>query len=1034
MNRIVNALFLILFITLAALPQAQVSTGDVKGRVTDPSGAVVPGASITVTNVETGVSRTTTTLAIGEYRILVLLPGMYSIKIEAPGFAPQTRPSVQITVGRTVVIDAQLTPASVQAEVIVQTEAPLLEVEKTQQSSTIMVEQIINLPLNKRDFLDLTMLTPGVTDAAGLIAFTLPMLQTSGLSFMGQGARYNSVNVDGVDNNDNAVGAVRSTLSQEAAQEFQVNLANFSAQFGRSSGGLVNIVSRSGTNKLHGDLFAFLRNQALDARNPFAFGAGGTDIDPPFRRWQAGFTLGGPVKKDRTFFFLAYEGLRRRESRFVSFLENTRLFQPTNEQTALISAMASSPLLSTLAGLLRENLTTSSTTFPETVNLLQSNSGVFPFRNNDNKASLRLDHHLKNSNQMFGRLTFADLDTIGETQGGLTAPSRSTTLQIQDYAAVFGGTNFFGSKRVNEFRFQFAYRNFNALPSDRFGPEININGVAFLGRSLYLPSLRTEKRWQWVDNFTLITGRHELKFGADFHYLPFNTTSEIFLGGRFIFGEGIPLGLAIDNDPRAGPGSSQLLAALLGCTPAVKLAECDALSQSITPLQAFNLGLPLVYQQGFGNPLAHLTNKLFGAYVQDSFRASQRLTLNLGFRYDSEFQPPPVHRDHNNFAPRIGFSFSAADHTVVRGGYGIYYAPIFEAVGFIARVLDGTQISEVLVPLDLRILPPELGIAATSAQVWALAKSEGILGKRVIAASDIAKLGLRPGITPAVISTVDKNIVNPYSQQGSFGVERAITTNLSLSANYLVNRGVKVLLGRNTNLRQSGTNIYGPTFAPIDPRVLQNNQVESSGSSTYHGMVLTATKRYSRKNQFQVSYTLSKAIDNVTDIVTDLEAANQLDLRAERGLASVDQRHRLVISSVTNLPFETTVAPIFIYSSGHPFNLLMGFDANGDTNPNTDRPPFAGRNTGIGPNLVTFDLRLAKDFRLGAEGSRRISAIIEAFNLFNRVNYSGVNTVVGTTLTSYRVKGRKDLSPSNPLGFTSAFDPRQIQLAVKFRF
>ena len=444
MNRVVHAFFLILLVVVAVFPQAQMSTGDIKGTVTDPSGAVVPGATITVTNVETGVSRSTTTPALGEYRVLVLPPGTYSIKIEGPGFAPQTRRAVQVTVGQTVVIDAQLSPASVQTEVVVQTEAPLVEVEKTQQSTTIRDEQIINLPLNKRDFLDLTMLTPGVTDAAGLIAFTLPMLQTSGLSFMGQGARYNSVNVDGVDNNDNAVGAVRSTLSQEAAQEFQVNLSTFSAEFGRASGGLVNIVSKSGTNKLHGDLFAFLRDQSLDARNPFAFGPGGADIDPPFRRWQAGFTLGGPIKKDRTFFFLAYEGLRRRESRFVSFLENTRVFQPTSQQTALINAMTVNPLLNPLASLLRDNLTTSIDTFPETVRMLQSNSGVFPFRNNDNKASLRLDHHWKNSDQMFGRLTFADLDTIGDTQGGLTAPSRSTSQQIQDYSGVFGETHFLG--------------------------------------------------------------------------------------------------------------------------------------------------------------------------------------------------------------------------------------------------------------------------------------------------------------------------------------------------------------------------------------------------------------------------------------------------------------------------------------------------------------------------------------------------------------------------------------------------------------
>ncbi len=1016
------------------------STGDIKGTVTDSSGAIVPGATVTVTNVETGVSRTATTPALGEYRVLVLPPGSYSIKIEAPGFAPQTRPAVQVTVGQTVVMNAQLSPASLQSEVIVQAEAPLLEVERTQQSSTITDDQIVNLPLNKRDFLDLTMLTPGVTDAAGLIQFTLPMLQTSGLSFMGQGARYNSVNVDGVDNNDNAVGAVRSTLSQEAAQEFQVNLSNFSAEFGRSSGGLVNIVSKSGTNKVHGDVFAFFRHEALDARNPFAFGPGGSNIDPPFRRWQAGFTVGGPIKQDRTFFFLAYEGLRRRESRYVNLLQDPGILQPTPLQTSLINAVANSPvtILRPYADLFKQQLTTSAcplsapprpdcATFPDTVRLLQASSGAFPYRNNDNKTSLRIDHHLNNSSQMFGRLTFADLDTIGDTQGGITAPSRATTEQIQDYSAVFGETHFWGANRVNEFRFQFARRDFNAIPSDPYGPEININGVAFLGRSLYLPSLRTEKRWQFVDNFTVIKGRHELKFGGDLHYLPFDTRSEIFLGGRFIFGEGVPLAAVIDN--AVGAGTAQALGAFLAASGQASLVP--GLQSSITPLQAYNFGLPLVYQQGFGNPVAQLSNKLFGTYAQDNIRVNRKLTLNLGLRYDVEFQPPPVHRDYNNFAPRIGFSFNAANHTVVRGGYGIYYAPIFEAVGFIARVLDGTQISEVLVPLTGL---PQIGITATSAQVWGLAQTQGILGKRVIAATDIAKLGLRPGVTPAVISTVDKNIVNPYSQQGSFGIEREIMTNFTVSANYLVNRGVKVLLGRNTNLKQSGTNIYGPTFSTIDPRILQNNQVESSGSSTYHGMVLTATKRYSRKYQVQVSYTLSKAIDNATDIITDLEPANQLDLRGDRGLAAVDQRHRLVVSSVVNLPFDTTAAPIFTYSSGHPFNLLMGFDANGDTNSNTDRPPLAGRNTGIGPNYVSFDLRLGKDFRLGNDSSRRISAIVEAFNLFNRVNYSGVNTVVGTTLKTYRVYGRKDVTPTEPLGFTSAFDPRQIQLAVKFRF
>ena len=202
-------------------------------------------------------------------------------------------------------------------------------------------------------------------------------------------------------------------------------------------------------------------------------------------------------------------------------------------------------------------------------------------------------------------------------------------------------------------------------------------------------------------------------------------------------------------------------------------------------------------------------------------------------------------------------------------------------------------------------------------------------------------------------------------------------------------------------------------------------------------------KSYSRNTQFQIAYTFSKAIDDTTDFITDLQPANQLDLQAERGLSSFDQRHRLVISGVFQVPqggiglerylSNFTLSPIFTYSSGHPFNVLLGFDANGDTQANTDRPVGAGRNTGIGPNFVSFDLRVARMFTFGE--TVRLEGIFEAFNLFNRVNYSDVNNIVGAApLTSYHVEGRSDLPANKPLAFTKAFDPRQIQLGLKLRF
>jgi hypothetical protein len=362
---------------------------------------------------------------------------------------------------------------------------------------------------------------------------------------------------------------------------------------------------------------------------------------------------------------------------------------------------------------------------------------------------------------------------------------------------------------VNEFRFQFANRDFDAIPADTLGPEITINGVAALGRDFFLPSVRNEKRFQWLNNTTVVAGRHEIKFGGDFNYIPFDTVTEVFLGGRFIFGEAVPLASVLNL--LGGPGTAETVAAATGMPGAV--------AAPISALQAFNFGLPLVYQQGFGDPRAQLTNKIFSGYIQDNFKAAPSLTFNLGLRYDMELQPEPVHRDSNNFGPRIGFSYSPGSQTVVRGGYGIYYAPVYEATAFVARVLDGRQISQIFVPLSGLAA---LGINTTSAQVWGLANQSGILGRRTITAADILPLGLRPGTTPPVLLKTDANLVNPYSQHFSLGVDREFSRTLRVSANYNGNRGVKLIRSWNANLRQTGSYAFGPTFGPSNPAILQD--------------------------------------------------------------------------------------------------------------------------------------------------------------------------------------------------------------------
>jgi len=842
----------ILLVAGSSLSQAQMSSGNIKGTVTDSTGAVVAGAAVILTNIDTGVERNGTSDSLGDFRFFVLSPGSYELRISLAGFSTLTHRPLQVTVGQTVILDSRLEPAALQQEVLVQEVLPTVEPEKTQQSDTITEERIDNLPINERNFLNFSLLTPGVTDANGLVTFSLPQTTASGLSFLGQGGRSNSVTIDGVDNNDNAVGAVRSTVSQEAVREFQINRSNYNAEFGRASGGLINIVSKSGTNGWNGDVFTFIRHQSLDARNPFAFGPAGSNIDPPYSRQQAGFTLSGPLKKDRTFFFLSYEGLRQRESRFVTFLENTGVLQPTASQKALIAALAANPSerLRMFSAKLGDALTTSDQTVPETMKLLRSNSGVFPFRNNDNTASLRLDHSISESSQVFGRLTFTDVDTVGSAFGGLRGPSRGTRRQIQDYAAVFGETHFFDARRVNEFRFQFANREFDVYPTDPYGPEITINGVAALGRDFFLPSTRNEKRYQWVDNYTSVVGSHELKFGGDFNYVPFRTTTEVFLGGRFIFGEAVPLAFVIDSSEGAGT-TAGIASGLAAAGRADVIAN---LSAPVSSLQAFNFGLPIVYQQGFGNPRADLTNRILSGYLQDTFRVRSNMVFNLGLRYDMEFQPSPLHRDKNNWGPRFGFSYSHDPKTVVRGGYGVFYSPLFEAIAFVGRVLNGAQIQQVFVPLTGL---PELGVTATSAQVWGIAKQQNVFGNRSITANDVARLGLQPGLTPPVLLDADPGIVSPYSQQFSLGVDREFPGTFTIGVNYLGNRGVKIIRSRNVNLRQVGTNAYGPVLGPLNPRILQNNRVESSGSTIYHGLTLSLAKRY-RGSQVQLAYTYSK--------------------------------------------------------------------------------------------------------------------------------------------------------------------------------
>ncbi|MFQ5739267.1 MAG: carboxypeptidase regulatory-like domain-containing protein, partial [Acidobacteriota bacterium] len=1040
--------------------QAQINTADLAGVVKDQTGAVLPGVDLTVSNVRTGLSRSAISDDRGNYRFPLLPPGLYEVRAELPGFATKIYRDNTLTVGQSANLDILLEPAGTQTEIVVRTDVNIVEKERTVQASTINQLQIENLPINGRNFLDFALLTPGVSDKSTLATARAVQTPTSGLSFGGQDQRSNSLTIDGADNVDLISNSVRSTLSQDAIQEFQINRNTFAAEFGRSRGGMINIVSKSGTNAFHGSGFFFFRDNSLDARNTFAFGPGGTPADPDFNRYQWGGTVGGPIVEDRTFFFGSYERLDRDESLFVNFLDDTSIFEPTTSQKELFGFLASTgiPSLQLLSAAFIDPrfgvLQTLDANFPATLNLFRNESGVFPFSANSNTFSIKVDHQASSSNQMYFRFNHTDSFTDNASFGALEGVSNGVKFDVEDLASVFSDTHIFSPSTLNEFRFQFARRQFNVPTNDPFGPEVVVSGVAEFGREFFNPTGYDENTYQITNNFTVIRGSHTLKMGGDLEVTDLDGFAEVFLGGQFTFGEAIPL--AIIMDTLLGPGTAAGLITQLATPTSLgglgNPALLTTVTDPITAVQSFNFGLPITYFQGFGDPTTGFTLPQLGLYLQDTWKVSQNFTLNLGVRYDTDwpsdtqnvisktapfqFETGPAN-DRNNFAPRLGFAWDPWNNgrTVVRGGYGIFYQNFFQAIAFVSQVLSG-QISQVFLPITG--LP---GITdVTSADIWGYIQATGATGQEALQA-----FGINPGTTPSVILPGAGDVQSPYSHQASFGIEQAFGSDWALSLDYILNRGVHLIRSRDINVNQVGPNEFvNPPAA--DLRFIQINSIETSGSSIYHGFTAALRKRFSHHYAFNVAYTLGKSIDDTTDFITQFQANNQRDLRSERSLSTFDQRNRFVVSGVFNSPYRVSssqgvgkniladwvLSPIITWANGKPFNLLLGFDANGDTHEETDRPVLtngllAGRNTGKGPNFFSTDLRLARRFRLPRENTF-FEFTFEAFNLFNNVNYAGVNNVVGNlALDTSTVTGSKSIPANRPLGFTAAFDPRQIQ-------
>ena len=1031
----------LLIVTLAGIStatlsaQADVSTASLKGTVTDESRGFVPGATVTARSVERGITRVVATDSDGAYQIPFLQPGVYELRVEAKGFETKVLQNIDLTVGQIGVFDVQLHLGAVTAEVVVAAQTPLVETEKTQQANTIEAPQVANMPNIGRNFFNYVYTLPGVSSS------TAPRAQgngnfnfgTSGFSIGGSNGRSNLITVDGGEN-EFGDGEPRFFISPESVQEFQVNRNAFGAEFGFTSGSAVNVITRSGTNQFHGSGYIFYRSQKTSARNFFDRNA-----KKGFDQYvYPGVTFGGPLVRNKLFVFTSYEAIKSDTARFRRYTDNPALLGPTAAEAAYLArlnASGDSNLQRIGANL---NAALNARNFPNTMKLLTSNEGTFTAPARIHMWSTRVDYQIGSNDSLSGRfaLYHSDADQTGASNS--VGPSNATDLFSRDYTTVVSWTHNFQSNLINQTRVQFAPNvSAKTLTKDPAGTELIIPGIGTFGRTFAGPFNTFENRYQFEDSLSWIHARHYFKFGGSYRPVHYRVVNELWFGGQWTFSSAVFPILSVV------PAADQ--PALVGFNGGATGFPM------LSALQTFSLGLPYLFRQGFGNPEWQDWANFLGLFAQDSWKISPRFTLDYGIRVDSDQEPKPLHT-YNHVAPRLGFAWDPIgdQKTVIRGGSGIFYAPVYYQVDYLTNLLNdsGKYISQIF-------KTPASGAQSTIA-LWGAGLKMGKLPFTGLTQQDFTALGVstaakNPG---RVIFDAAPDYKDTYSVQASLGITRQIVHDVSLDLAYQMYRGVHIQLDHEINYRESGVSAgpgLGPRLVAIDPSITQYNLYSSIGNSTYHGMTVLLTKRYSAHSLFNASYTFSKTIDDVTDYNSSFAAFLPTNLRLERGISSFNIKHNFVASGVFSTPWKAgtgqnplsrafadiTLSPVIFLRSGIPFTALIGSDTNGDTH-TSDRPFYAPRNSGTGEPFYGVDMRLNKQFYVKRDSGLRVDFIAEATNLFNHTNFLAVNNFVGTDpkylFGPYNLKGSRDVPSTSPLGFTTAGDPRRIQFGLKIAF
>jgi hypothetical protein len=1053
-----SALILFFIMQLAAPLSAQdAATGAIRGTVLDATGSRIPQASIVVVNTGTGTRHTATSDAEGTFT-LELPPGDYSARVVAQGMSPQVTPQLHVDVGAAAVFEFRLTIASAHENVTV-SGAPALVETQPSAVSTLLDERALNdFPLNGRRFSDLAVLSPGVTqDPRSLTSAT-----NGDLSFGGIRGFQNTPLVDGLDFNNAFFAQPRGrdrapyVVSTEVVQEFRVSTNSYGAEQGRSGGAVVNVVTKSGSNHLHGTAFYHLRDSSFGAADPFLA------FKPHNRQQQFGGTIGGPLKRNKIFFFAGFDQHVFHSPNVVEFLDGTSKVVPAagtgpytpgdyeaNDQTLVFAAAAQ----------------------------LTSLAGEYPAGQIGNTSYTKLDINLTSRHQLALKINttryWGANNVFLDPASPVTYDSISNNGQelVSTETGSLSLTSAFSPRWVSHLRAQFS-RDLQQSYSNTSNVLVKIPTILDgMGRSNLLPRQTREHRLHLAETVSHDGSRNTWKFGGDalltwiYDFFPSQQS------GEYLF-------YPIKVDP-------------------FTFAPMEA-GLPISPLRAYAHQVPHYYLQNFGGATSHPDTNEYAAFAQDTVRVTDHLAVNLGVRWDLQtfstagllsnpLFPPSgkVPFQPYNFAPRAGLAYSFGNKRplVVRAGYGIFFARIPQIYNSVIQTENGITDASLFLNntnyYDRQVFPTY---------------PNPLVACPLNSAACALPAGFTQGVTNHV-SAFAPNFVTPRVQQANLTLEKEVADHTTVELSLLNVRGEHLIRALDVNLPQptaltypifdstgsifqggyytvdsfatwqftrSLTCPFPPCINPLGRPIAQLGAIDefqSAASSYYDGATVSINRRVARGSYLRISFTYARAIDDGQDALVAGQPAtvqNSYAPSTERGPSVTDQRDRLVAAfSVEPHPFhrghelaghlfnDWKISSVINYGSGRPFSATVAGDPNQDGNDLNDRLPGYSRNGFTGPDYATADLRLTRTVRFNER--YKINLVAESFNLFNRDNQRVTITSNGlvnsaTTFVSNSVTaniapypGYYTL-PTNFMKPTAAYAPRQIQVSLKFIF